>query len=97
MNLQNLLQEQKKELREQYWKVIDEDPMLVNETLDTIITTAITKGYELALEEVEKLIKDEMKWEHDFQGKRSTALKNYNDGLKQVLTHLAHLKETNTK
>ena len=102
MNLTQLLEEQKKEARENH--VVSGYPdfrgvsMSVTD-LDTLVTTAITKGYELALEEVENTVTskrigsrptfetgDPQWWDECAEG--------YNQALEVVLEFIVKIKQS---
>lgn len=108
MKLKDLLQEQKKELwaNSAFPPKFAPDIDLVVRTSDAerMLTTAITKGYELALEEVEKLVdghkevysKGDERFYKDYEdGREKDHIDSCcNETLDNVLTQIAHLKET---
>lgn len=95
MNLTTLIEEQKKEALKLYTtggstiQSVGGETTLHTDT-HTLLTTAITKGYELALEEVEKEAKIALaqSWHLAIEEKRGWDLEDAQD----CLTHIAHLK-----
>jgi hypothetical protein len=69
---------------------------LWNRSLDDVIhfISNLLKEEKMKLiEEIIERINEDKKWEYDFQGKRSMALKNFNEGLSKVLTLLENKKK----
>lgn len=103
MSLQHLIEEQKKEALKLYTKggatiqSLRGETTLHNDT-ETLLTTAITKGYELALEEVEREAQKGYDIHLQIENTYETYPKDWHAGnrnaLSDILTHIAHLKET---
>ena len=104
-NLQNLISEQKKKLErkighDDFCKTVN----YPNSSWDcncymkdnlAFLTTAITKGYELALEEVEKFVDARYQTvQATDDAHRFYQVKDKNEERTAVLDHIAHLKET---
>ena len=109
--LTQLLEEQKKEIAQAVLNAIEkyqnskEHYMLLDREIEPAVSAAITKGYELALEEVEKYMNsvepspDTEKYIELVKNGNKDDMYDYGVLLerKKCITHIAQLKTTNPK